>query len=465
MAMKEALKRATDELNGIADAAEKGKLTDEQTARATELKAEIRDIQDRIAMIDEARKLRVGGDEGDAPEGDAAGSGEGEKAAEVRRVAHSAPKVEAVRSKSPYAEDNKATSYFRDLNTVRDIDGDPKEAAEARDRLIAHYESTNDAGGARVVRAYSAGTDAEGGYLVAPAWLQDQFVEMLSAGRPTADLVSKVPLPPKTDSVNIPTQDGATAVAVHTENAAVTETSATFNTVAAAVARLAGMATLPNFLLDRSMPGADQVVLRDLARQYAYQVNNVVLNSSTTNRKGFFQASGLGAATATAGTATIAELWPALLNAINDVASGVYMYPNAIIMHPRRWAWLAGQLDANDRPIIGSLNPQNAVGGYNGINVPSAGPQASGSLLGIPVYLDALVPITYGAGTDQDRILVGRMEEAILMETAPKFAISTENQFGKDQTVARVTGDVAFNCTRRVAAFSIIDGTALNDTI
>ena len=223
---------------------------------------------------------------------------------------------------------------------------------------------------------------------------------------------------------------------------------------------------MPNFLVDRSFPGADQIVLRDLAKSYALKIDDIVLNSSTSNRKGLLQETGLGGATATAGTATIAIVWAALLNAVADVASGVYAYPDAIVMHPRRWAWMVGQVDSS-RPVLGAHMPQNAIGQYNGINVPGQfqGPVPVGNILGIPVYLDATIPTTFGSGTDEDRIIVMKRDEPILMESAPKFAVSTDAQFAKDQLVARVTGDVAFTCARRKAAVSIVSGTALNDTI
>lgn len=452
-ALKEARERAEKELIELADAAEAATLTDEQRGRVDELKAEIRDLKEREALQAEAEELRK--NQPADPE--------------IRLAAKPATesRVEVKGPKSQYEAENRSVSFFGDIRTLQDRYATNAEQAEARERLQSHYESTGDEGSYRELRTYSAGTDAEGGYLVAPVYLQSEFVDLLAAGRPTADLCGKYPLPPKTDTVNIPTQDGATAVAVHTENAAVTETSATFNTVAAAVARVAGLATLPNFLLDRSMPGADQVVLRDLAKQYALAIDDIVLNSTTANRKGILQVSGTGSATATAGTATIADLWPAILNAVNDVATGVYAYPTAIVMHPRRWAWLAAQLDSSNRPVVGSLNPQNAIGGFSGENVAGSGqgPSPSGSILGIPVYLDSTVPTTNGAGTDEDQIIVGRFDEAWLMETQPMFAVSNQAQFGKDQTLARVTGDVAFTAARRPKAFSIISGTALNDTV
>jgi hypothetical protein len=43
------------------------------------------------------------------------------------------------------------------------------------------------------------------------------------------------------------------------------------------------------------------------------------------------------------------------------------------------------------------------------------------------------------------------------------FGVSTEAEFLKDQTIVRVTQDVAFTAERYPGAFSAVEGTALND--
>lgn len=454
-AIKEALKRASDELLELADAAGVAPLTDEQSTRVAELRASIKDLKDREALLAEAEGLRAKADEPKA---------EARSIEEVVKTPSAPVRAEA---RSAYVAENRAASWFQDRATLANPDASNADVEEARGRLAAHYDASGDEGAARHVRTYSAGVTTEGGYLVAPQYLQSEFADLLAAGRPTADLVGKMGLPASGKTFYIPTQDGATSVAVHTENNSLDETTATFSQIQVDACRVGGTATMPNWLVDRSFPGADQIVLRDLAKRYAVKVNDIVLNSSTSNRKGLLQESGLGAATATAGTATIAEVWPALLNAVADVSSGVYAYPDAIVMHPRRWAWLAGQLDQSDRPVIGSLNPQNAVASYGGMSVAGQfqGPIPVGNILGIPVYLDAGIPTNLGAGTDEDRIIVMKRDEPLLMESAPRFAVSTDAEFAKDQMVARVTGDLAFTCARRKGAVSIISGTALNDTI
>ena len=456
-AIKERLAANTAAMRSLADAIEKDGLTDEHRAESERLKAEIRKDEDALAIVEEARKMPEAAPVAPAASQDA-----------LRMVAKpSESRSVEIETRSPYAAENRKISFFADQATLTDKRASDAEISEARQRLLDHFASEGDEASAREVRAYSVGTSSEGGYLAPPSYLQEMFADYLTSGRPTADVVGKMPIPTVGQTFYIPTQTGAAAVAVFSENATITETDATFGQVQIDAARLGGAATMPNFLVDRSYPGADQIVLKELAKQYAYQVNQIVLNSSTSNRKGLLQESGLGSVTSTAGTATIANLWPSLVKAVQTVAAGVYGMPDAIVMHPRRWGWLVGQLDSQNRPVIGSLNPINAVASYAGITPQQSfqGPQAVGTLLGIPCYLDAGIPTNLGSGTDEDRIIVMKRDEPILFEGTPKMAISNDYQFGKDQLVARITGDVAFTCARRKAAVCIVSGTALNDTL
>lgn len=436
------------DLLSVADSLEKDGATEELLTRSDELKKEIELVQRSIKAVEEAAAVKAAS----------------EARSEITKAdTVNAPKNVEVREVSPYGRDANV-SWINDVLNVRS--GEDK--GEAQERLARHYTSQKDMQSAAIAqRAYSSTTTTEGGYLVAPAYLQQDFVALVAAGRVTADLCKKVPLPEKTNSVYIPTGTGATAVAVHTQNNALTETSATFGQVNAVVKRVGGAASIPMFLMDRSLPGVDQVVMDDLAKQLAIKIDDIVLDQNDTGMKGILRESSTGSATATAGTAVFADIWPALVNAYSDVSSGIYQAPNAIVMHPRRWAWLASLRDSDTRPLISSLNPQNTPGAFNGILNQGAGGgvMPTGSLLGVPVYLDSRIPTNLGTGTDEDRIIVGKFDEAWLMESQPKFGISMDAEFLKDQAILKVIQDVAFTCATKPAAFSIVGGTALNDTI
>jgi len=453
----EARAAALDEMETLAAFAAERKLTEVEEQRFAELEAEVADLDKRAKMAASAEAYRAAQPTAKAPTED------------IRSAAKQPTAVAAeVREISPYAE-KADTSWFSDQRTVKDRYASDADVAEARERLLKHYSASRDEGGVRQVRALTTTTDTEGGYLVAPAHLQEQFVRLMVAGATTSSLVSKRPLPPKTDSINVPTMDGATAVAVHTQNNALTETSATFSTVRCDVLRYGGAQTIPNFLLERSLPGVDGIVMQDLALRLALKVNTDIVGGTgtgTTAIEGILNADSIGTATATAGTATWGDLYPAIVNAVMDVATNHYAGTTmqSIVMHPRRWGWILAQMDSEDRSYIGSVNPQNAPGAFSDI----AGPEGSGSvapvgaILGIPVYLDSTIPTT--ADTDQDRIIVGAFHEAHLFSGVPVFGVSTEAEFLKDQTIVKVTQDVAFTAERYPAAFSVVSGTALNDT-
>jgi HK97 family phage major capsid protein len=461
IALREAREAAVARLEELASIAEERTLTEAEASDFEARTAEIADIDQRLDQVEAVAAARAA-----AP---ATPPAHPDDAAARAAAQPPAAAPMQVTERSEYAPDNPATSWVRDVATMRDRDARDADVNEARERLIRHYSAVSDEGGARAVRALST-TDSEGGYLVAPAHLNDQFLEIMRPGRPVADLCTKMPLPPKTDSLNIPKQSGSAAVAVHSQNGAVTETSMTFGTVTASVFRYAGMQTIPNFLLERSVPGIDQIALRDLAKELAVKVDQDIIYGAAagdTAPEGVLLSDSIGTATYTATTATLAGLWPVLLNAITDVRSAHYGEPEFIAMHPRRWGWMLGQVDEDNKPAIGAHMPMNAVADHVG-GAPqghAGGPRIAGHILGIPVVLDSNIPVTLGDGTDEDRIIVGVFSEAFLYESTPRFAVSTENQFGKDQTIVRVTHDLAFTAERYPGAFSVVSGTGLNDTI
>ena len=70
--------------------------------------------------------------------------------------------------------------------------------------------SGNEASAIGSLRAINSGQASyssscgNGGYAVPPAWLMSQFVDLARAGRAYANLCNMQPMPPGTDSINIP---------------------------------------------------------------------------------------------------------------------------------------------------------------------------------------------------------------------------------------------------------------------
>lgn len=302
-------------------------------------------------------------------------------------------------------------------------------------------------------------TDAAGGYLVPPLWLQEEFVTLARAGRVVADQLGPRPLPPNTDSINLPRMSGGVTVADQADGGAVSETDATFDTIAGAVKTVAGMQDVSQQLVDRSAPGVDDVIFADLAAAYAVDLDSKVLNSNVANNLGLLQVTGINAITYTAATPTVAGLYPKLADAIQRINTGVFMAPTRIFMHPRRWAFILASLDGQNRPLITPYAPQNAAGQQNGVVAEGL----VGSMQGVDIYVDPNIPTNLGTGTNEDRIIVVRREDCHLYEDPAGPHLETFRDVGSGTLTVRfrLHNYWAQINNRRPAAISVLSGTGL----
>ena len=359
------------------------------------------------------------------------------------------PDVKVVSESLTY-ERNAPNSIFRDLVSAQKGD------IAASGRLERHMTEM------RVENRTSSlvsGTDADGGYLVPPVYLQDEFVTLARPGRKLVDAVGTQPLPPNTDSINIPTMDTGTAVAAQTEANAAQDTAATFGTVTGAVQTIAGIQNVSQQLVDRSIPGVDQVIFGDLTRAYASQLETAFVNSSTTNAKGLGQLSGTNGVTYTASTPTAAGLYPKIADAIQQVATGIYEPATHIFMHPRRWAFLLASTDSSNRPLVTPYSPFNADADQQG--VAAEGPV--GSLQGLPVLTSANIPTTLGSGTNEDAIYVVSAPNLYVYEdqSGPYLDTFRDVLSGTLQVRFRLFNYYSLILGRRPKAISKITGTGL----
>lgn len=101
---------------------------------------------------------------------------------------------------------------------------------------------------------------------------------------------------------------------------------------------------------------------------------------------------------------------------------------------------------------------QNAVGVFTR---PTA-EGAVGTMQGLPVFLDANIPITLGAGTNEDRIIVARFDDDLLFEDpVPTVGVYEGVLSANLQVRIAVWGYFAFTFARYPKANSIISGTGL----
>lgn len=347
-------------------------------------------------------------------------------------------------------------SFFRDLykRSTGDID--------AAQRLSRHRDEM------RVERpvpeAYDlSSTDSAGGYLVPPLWANDDLVTYARPHRAGVDAIGTRPLPPNTDSINVPTIETGTATELQSsDNSAIQETDATFGVRTADVKTIAGMQDVSRQVVDRGLPGTDEVIFGDLAADLARRFDSWVITNGTSNAKGILDVSGINAVTYTDTTPTVAELYPKIADAAQRISTSIYAPANLVLMHPRRWAFFLAASDGSNRPLVvpAANNPQNAVATMTAVG--AEGPV--GTILGLPVVLDANIPTTLGTGTNEDRIIVVRKEELFVYEdpAGPYLEVFHDTGSGTLTVRFRCHTYVAQANARRPTAISVVSGTGLS---
>lgn len=348
---------------------------------------------------------------------------------------------------STYRQDDTRSSWVRDLVAAQ-LHG----SADARDRLVRNNREVS-----HTTRAL---TTPDVNEFVPPAWAMNQFLRLARAGRVVADQVTRMPLPPGSDSVSVPRMVTGTAVDEQaTQLTDLEEQDATVDSVTAAVATIGGTQQVSLQLIEQSPLQVDQIILGDLLADLAVRTDRFVISNNAANKVGLLNVTGVNAITYTDADPTPAEVYPKIADAVQQIHTNRFLPPTKIFMHPRRWAWLLGSVDANGRPFVlpAAQDPSNALGTHGG--VVSQG--LAGTLQGLPVYLDANLPINRGTGTNEDAIVVARAEDIVLMEGTPRAEVFREPLASKLGVLLRIYNYVAVSANRQPKSISVISGTGL----
>ena len=345
-------------------------------------------------------------------------------------------------------DDGTFRSFFRDLLGKKEGD------IAAETRLTRHAREM-------AVEQRAAITTASGGPgLVPPQYLLDEFAEFARASRPFADALGGRPLPDTGMTFNVPRVTTGTVTAVKTEGSAVQVGSTVTDYLSFSVNTVAGLQDISRELLDRSDPATDTVLGQDLAADYAKQLDTQLLTQATN---GITVLSGVNTVTYTDATPTAGELYAKFADAIQQVWTNRFASPTLIVMHPRRWAFFLGAVDGQNRPLVLPDAPAanqlfNAMA--TGTTQVPAG--LVGVLMGLPVVIDPNIPITLGAGTNEDIIIVTRREDQLLFEVgAPTVSVETGVLSGNLQVRILAYGYFAFTFARYLKATSRIAGTGV----
>lgn len=303
--------------------------------------------------------------------------------------------------------------------------------------------------------------DGSGGAFVPPLYLVDEFVELARAGRQFADSYNVRPLPPGTDSINVPRITGGTSTGIQVaDNTSVAEADMTDATLNVPVRTIAGQQDVAIQLLEQSPIAFDEIVFADLIADYNMQLDVQTINGSGASGQvlGILGVPGIAAVTYTDATPTVQELYPKIADAIfNRIATLRKKGANRIFMHPRRWGWMTSALDSSGRPLISGLTVFNPMGLTN--SVEPEGPV--GAIQGLPVWLDPNIPTNLGAGTNEDIIIVSRFTDHWLWESVLRTRTLPEVGSGTLTVRMQIYNYVAATAGRYPSGTATIGGTGL----
>lgn len=439
-ARRAALKAELDALLKLVED-EKRDMTDEEDADFTVKVAELRKVDERVTELQDI-EVR-------------------EAATAKHNLEVKAATVSITNEPNPvYRKDDISTSFFRDKALAGlNLAG----SEQARGRLSAAQET-------RALSSTLGGT--AGTSFAPPLWLIQDFVALARAARVTADLMNHETLPSGVSSINLPTVATGTTVAVQaTQNTALSMTDLTTGSVTSGITTVGGKQVVSLQLLQQSGIPFDSVLLSDLARAYATQLDVQVISGSGSagQLRGLQNGAGVGATTYTSAapkvtSATAADsFYNRLVAAIYSIHSQRFLPATAIVMHPLRWGWILEALDSQLRPLItpNAYPVLNSLGTAANTPVPQ-GP--AGEILGLPVYVDPNIPVNLGAGTNQDIVIVLRQDDCWLYESALQADSFDATYADQASILFRVLGYSAFIPDRYGKSVNIIGGTGLVTT-
>jgi HK97 family phage major capsid protein len=305
-------------------------------------------------------------------------------------------------------------------------------------------------------------TGAVSGF-VPPVYMTDLFAELARAGRPVANLCTRLPLPETGMVVNIPrVTTGTTVAAQASENATVSNQDLDDTLLATNVNTYAGYVDVSRQAIERGVI-VEPLVLGDLAADYNAKLDAAVINGAGTSgtHLGILNVGSITTITYTDATPTVPELWPKLADMARQVVSQRFTGPTAICMTPLCWGWMMSVVDSTGRPLVDLLGTGNnaaAVGGqpmYEG---------AAGRMFGVPVYLSGGIPANLGAGVNETRVIAADFRDLVLLEdesNAPAQLRFDEPLSASLGVRLLAYGYSAFAGGRQPKAISIVSGTGL----
>ncbi len=248
---------------------------------------------------------------------------------------------------------------------------------------------------------------------------------------------------------------GTSVASQATQNTAVSSSLPGDTTLAVSVKTAAGQQILSRQAIDRGT-GIDDVIMDDLFRRYATNLDSQLVNDATT---------GLDAASAAIVQNTVGatNLYSSVLGGASGVETAVlgFAVPNYVVMHSRRWYWFSAQM-GNTWPLVQQPGSPPANIGANfavGYNKGVRGTFPNG----MGVVVDNNISIISGSTNNQDEVFVVASDECHLWEdpNAPVFIRAEGVQAANLGVLVVIYGYFAYTFQRYANATQKIIGLGL----
>jgi hypothetical protein len=435
-------KTARDELALLTDG--KDDLNDADAKRASELMPELRAARAAVSeaseALDSARAERDAEAEIERRSAERHPTG----AAELRKTAD----VHVTHEPRTYARENdpKGSQFIRDVS-VNFMYRDPG----AAERLYRHMNEEHVERGERLERAAGTAGNANStnfGSIVVPQYLIDMTAPAVANMRPFADICNHHDLPAEGLSLTIPkitqgtnVSDQSAELAVNASDQSLTESDLTLS-----VRTALGDQTVSRQAIERGR-GTDEIVMQDLVKRYMTNLDSQLINLASV---------GLDASAAAAKTYTAAPTLADFYSAMEGGAAGIesvllgQALPSHVVMHSRRWHWLASQM-SNTWPVVTGRNPvQSTAEQNNGVGYGSAVRGVLPNGLQVVVDNNISTAFTDGAVTNADHAYVVPSAECHLWEDSgqPVFIRAEQPAAAKLGVLLVLYGYYAFTYSR-----------------
>jgi HK97 family phage major capsid protein len=300
-----------------------------------------------------------------------------------------------------------------------------------------------------------------------PDWIVEDWIALARAGRVTADLLNKQPLPLGVSSLNLPKVSGGSSTAVQvTQNNQISSTDMQTTSVSSGITTISGQQIVSLQLVAQSGIPFDEIILGDLAADFSRALDLQVITGSGAagQLRGLENGASVGSTTFTSASPALVSATAAnsfynkIISAANALNTTRYLPATHVVMHPQRWSWCLEALDGNLRPIVLTNGA-----GFNNVAI-SAEPTAEGAagvLANLPVYTDNNVPVNKGAGTNQDEVFVIRAPDVFLFEGELALESFDSTYANQNSLLYRAVGYAGMIPDRYSASVNIISGTGL----